>query len=226
MKNVALHLRYMDDLKLILIGEIDEMIQALYIITSGYPSCLILKAKISFFINDFLDMWTYIYPPESKLKIGLQRKKNCLYDITRESSNTPQVYKNAALYTYSYRMVGRTNQLSDYKQQNKINKIIFKNKGKKPEDFPNILRRVKIKQKIKLRKNPIHENSIQEKPKLFGGKIVFDMETNSHQYTKRLVRKSKQQNYRSPILVPGKPLRSFIFTKREFELRISRFIKQ
>lgn len=224
MKNVALYCRYMDDLKLILIGKIDDILRAMHIIVTGYPSCLTLKIKITFFINEFLDMWSYIYPPESKLQIILQRKKNCLYDITKENSNTTTTYKNAALYSYAHRMTGRTNVVRDYKHQYKINQIIFKKNGREPEAFKNILRQVRNKQN---RKSKIKQKSKKEIFKLSGGKIVYDEETNSHLFVGRLLRKGNPtETFRTPILVPGKKMRSFIYTKYQFERKVKEKYQQ
>ena len=218
LKVIAIYMRFMDDLKIVLKGEKADILKTLSIISKGYPPCLTMKIKVSFFINNFLDMKTYILPPSSRIKIMLLRKKNNVYDITRKYSNTTEQIKYSAMYAYAYRMHRRTNQVKDYKQQKKINLMIFHHRGFDNKEFIGKIKKTKLRIKMMEKRKQL-EKRVENKR--YGGKITFDKVSNSHQHILDLVKKSNPpKDLYLPIIVPGKNLKRFIYTKRKFENKI------
>ena len=224
LKNVKIYKRYMDDIKLILIGEKKEMLQALFIISTGYPDCLLVKMQVTYGVNQFLDMKSFIYPPRSRLQIMLLRKKNNSYGITRGDSNTSAKIKGTAMFSYAYRMERRTNTERDRKHQFEVNSLIFRQKGHSKGAFES---RIKIVNNKRRRRGSQNNKKVSDGcSKRYGGIITFDQETSSHQHIQKLIKRANlPPQLRPPMLGPGKKLKQYIFTKREFEDKVKKHIE-
>ena len=222
LKNIHIYLRYMDDLKILLKGEREDMFKALKIISTGYPQILKLKMKVSYFCNNFLDMKTHHLPPSGEIQISLLRKKNNSYDVTRKSSNTTEHIKKSAMYSYCYRMHRRTNSIRDYKHQHRVNSFIFSSRGQSKKDFLDVVKEVQKKvKKQERRKSKNIKGTYIGKDKKYGGKISYDQETSSHKHIRNLIQRSKLPSHLNlPILVPGVKMEQYIFTKKKFEKKM------
>ena len=208
-KNVSRFLRFRDDVSVHLTGEIDPMLKALKIITTGYPKCIQFNVETKIIYGKFLNIKIFNLPGIIFPTTTVLRKDKSKFDIIPFNSNVSMKYKKMAGLGYFRTVKTHTCSNEEYINQSNIVKAILKEKGF-PQELINKLEKPERK-------------TTDTKVKKFIGTTVFDKVSNRHIYVKQIFRKSilNKDTHYLPTDVPGKKLEQYIFTIKKMRNKLN-----
>ena len=113
--------------------------------TVGYPKEVDYNLRISFLVNDFLDIRMLCIPGQKELIISMNRKTESKYDIVRKSSATNPKLVGAAVNTMGYSIIRNTNNHYNYKKEKQICDLILSKRGYDKGTLSKVLAKIKNK---------------------------------------------------------------------------------
>ena len=116
---VKRYYRYRDDTNSRLVGSNTEIIQSLNILLTSYPKEIEYNIEIFLLRNEFLDFRFLHIPSIQNLLLGINRKKETKFDISRGNSFTNKKFLLSPLFTSAYSVYRNTN--TDYNEKHEIN---------------------------------------------------------------------------------------------------------
>ena len=176
---------------------------------TGYPKEIDYNLRISFLINDFLDIRMMYMPCEPNLSISMNRKSESKFDIVRKSSSTNPKLVGAAVNTMGYSLLRNTNNDYNFKKEKQICDLILSKRGYEKGSLSKVL------EKIKTKISKPRENI--ERTKRYSGKIVYDKSSKIHTILMKMIKGSELPcTLEMPILCGNKKTKEYIFTKTKF----------
>lgn len=194
---VKKYLRFRDDVSIHLSGDKSEMLNAIKIISTGYPNEILLNMETNVINGKFLNYRVYNQADSNKPFMTVLRKKHCKYNIIPPDSNTVAAHKLCAGRTYFHTVRTHCTDDKEKVRQMGIVETILKRKG-----FGH--RMIKLMKKT--------DNKRDKEVKKYLGKVTYDEVHNGHAFMRNVFSVLDREKYRLPMKVPGVKLKQYIFT--------------
>ena len=208
LKNVEDYFRFKDDIHAHPDGTIDEVLEALHIISTSYPQEIQLNVEINIVQGKFLNLRLYNLIGSEGLFTTILRKRNSKYDVIPFDSNTQECYKYCAGRTYFDLTRSHCTDLQEQKRQVGVVKHILRLKKYSERQITNMSRKRRMK--------PLRE-------KLYAGKIEHDNVSRIHKYLREICSNSDLDltTFALPMAVPGKKILQYVFTLRKLRQKLN-----
>ena len=201
------YFRFKDDIHAHPDGSVEEVLEAIRIISTTYPPDIQLNVEINIFQGKFLNLRLYNQIQSDRLYTTILRKKNSKYDIIPPNSNTCKSYKSCAGRTYFDMARSHCSDALEQERQVHVVQHILRHKNFSPNQFVNM-------NKMRQFRPP--------RDKLYTGKVEHDSTSKIHRYLRDVFRDSDldPEIYSLPMTVPGKKILQYVFTLRKLRQKL------
>ena len=208
LKNVLRFLRFRDDVSIHITGTDLELFQAMQIIGSGYPPCIIFNIESKIIHGKFLNIRIYNNPATQTPYTTVLRKGQNKYNIIPPNSNTHHRFKQMAGLGYFRTVRTHCSTRNEIQNQFKVVYTILKSKG-----FKN--HQIKKMEKFKTRNN--------KEVKRFLSKTTYNSISRRHEYILKTFKACDidPEKYYQPMEVSGQKLEQMIFTVKQMRQKLN-----
>ena len=202
------YFRFKDDVHAHPDGTIEQVLEAIYIISTTYPQDIKLNVEINIFQGKFLNLRMYNTIDSDNMFTTILRKRNSKYDVIPPNSNTCKSYKSCAGRTYFDMTRTHCNDRIEQARQVRTVKLIMSLKNFSGPQICNMSRKRHLK--------PLRD-------KLYTGKIEHDGPSQIHKFLRNVFRDSEldPEVYALPMTVPGKKILQYVFTLRKLRKKLN-----
>ena len=188
-------------------GTMEEVLDAIQIISTTYPPAIQLNVEVNIFQGKFLNLRLYNLIDSDRLYTTILRKKNSKYDIIPPNSNTSKPYKSCAGRTYYDMTRTHCSHPNEQERQVHVVKLILRLKKFTPRQISNMGRPRQMR---------------LPRDKIYTGKVEHDGTTRIHRYLRDVFRDSDldPEVYSLPMAVPGKKILQYAFTLKKLRQKL------
>ena len=232
-KYLIIFCRYRDDTQSVICGDDPEVvISVLKKLCTMYPSHIGLTVEVSHWYGSHLDACFLVNEETGKFSTFPRRNIDSPVSFTPASSDTPTVFKWAALESEILRYRRLSSSVAITNSSIKLLRMEFESLGYKGFTFDDFERKFKLKIDRKygndgwpMLENEFAEDDCEVAKKYFGVTIKHDSVTLGHKLGKQLMMHNSALDRIDSklVIVSGQKLKTFIITRKKYVTNMSRF---